>query len=89
MRVSPKLIVLGTIILLILFEIRIGAATQEVIQPDFVSVTGPHQITVLVGPLIRTPSGGYEREIIVNGQPPILISTEPIVTPQEIANIYG
>ena len=89
MRVSPKLILLGTIILLILFEIRIGAATQEVIQPDFVSVTGLHGITVLVGPLVKTASGGYEREIIVNGQPSIMISTEPNVTPQDIANIYG
>jgi len=89
MRASSKLIVLGTIILLILFEIRIGAATQEVIQPDFASVTGPHGITVLVGPLVKTPSSGYDREIIVNGQPPIMISTEPNVTPQEIANIYG
>ena len=89
MRASPKLIMLGTIILLILLEIRIGAATQEVIQPEFVSVTGPHGITVLVGPLVKTPSGGYEREIIVNGQPPITINTEPNVTPQEIANVYG
>jgi hypothetical protein len=89
MRASPKLIVLGTVILLILLEIRIGAATQEVIQPDFVSVTGPHRMTVLVGPLVKTPSGGYEREIIVNGQPPVMVSTEPNVTPQDIANIYG
>ena len=89
MRLSPKLILLGTIILLILFEIRIGAATQEVMQPDFVSVTGPHGITVLVGPLIETPSGVCEREIIVNGQPPIIISTEQNVTPQDVANIYG
>jgi len=89
MGASSKFIVLGTIILVILFEIRIGAATQEVIQPEFVSVTGPHGITVLVGPLIKTASGGYERVIIVNGQAPLTISTEPNVTPQEIANVYG
>jgi hypothetical protein len=89
MRASSRLIVLSTIILVILFEIRIGAATQEVIQPEFVSVTGPHGVTVLVGPLIKTPNGGYERVIIVNGQTPMTISTEPNVTPQEIANVYG
>ena len=89
MRASPKLIMLGTIILLILLEIRIGAATQEGIQPDFVSVTGPRGITVLVGPLFQTASGGYEREVVVKGQPPIMISTEPNVTPQDIANVYG
>lgn len=88
MRASPKLIVLGTIILLILLEIRIGAATQEGIELRSVSVTGPHGITVLVGPLIKTASGGYEREIVVNGKP-IMISTEPNVSPQDIANVYG
>jgi len=88
MRGLPKLIMLGTI-LLILLEIRIVAATQEVVPPYFVSVTGPHGINVLIGPLVKTPSGGYEREIIVSGQPPFTISTEPNVTPQEIAIIYG
>ena len=89
MKRLPRLLLLGTFLLLILFEIRIGAATQEVIQPDFVSVTGPHGITVLVGPLIKSPDGGYKREIILPGQAPMLINTEPDVTPQEIATIYG
>lgn len=89
MKRLPRLLLLGTFLLLVLFEIRIGAATQEVIQPDFVSVTGPHGITVLVGPLIKSPNGGYTREIILPGQAPMLISTEPDVTPQEIAVIYG
>jgi len=44
---------------------------------------------VLVGPLQISPTGGYEREVILPGQAPFMISTEPGVTPQEIADIYG
>jgi hypothetical protein len=82
-----------------LFQIRLGhtvaASTSmypiphPVLPPGFVEVTGPHGITVLVGPLEVTPTGGYEREIILPGQPPFIINTEPGVTPQDIADVYG
>jgi len=84
-------LVLGTIVLMFLLQIRLGYATvpPPPIPPGFVEVTGPSGVTILVGPLIRSSTGVYEREIIIPGQPPFMISTEPGVTPQEIANIYG
>ena len=61
----------------------------RVILPTFVEVQGPHGIIVLVGPLQVSPTGVYEREVILPGQPPFMVSTEPGVTPQEIADVYG
>jgi hypothetical protein len=84
-------LVMGTIVVLI-FLLQIGqgyTVTNPVIPPGFVAVTGSHGITVLVGPLRASPLGGYEREVIVPGRPPFMVSTEPGVTPQEIANVYG
>jgi len=83
-------LVLGTVVLIFLLQIRLGytAAIPE-LPPGFVAVKGPHGITVLVGPLQVSPTGGYEREVILPGQPPFMVSTEPGVTPQEIANTYG
>ena len=89
---TRRSLLLGTILLVVLLEIRIGHATVSVPRPPpsgFVALTGPHGITVLVGPLQASSSGGYEREVIVPGQPPFMVSTEPGVTPQEIANTYG
>ena len=86
-----RTLVLGTIVLLLLLQIRLGYASVPLpqIPPGFVEVTGPRGITVLIGPLLRSPTGGYEREVILPGQPPFMVSTEPGVTPQEIAYIYG
>jgi hypothetical protein len=88
---ARRTLVLGTIVLILLLQIRLGYATTPLprVPQDFVQVKGPHGITVLVGPLQVTPTGGYEREVIIPGQPPFMVSTEPGVTPQEIANIYG
>ena len=86
-----RTLVLGTIVLLLLLQIRLGYASVPLpqIPPGFVEVTGPRGITVLIGPLLRSPTGGYEREVILPGQLPFMVSTEPGVTPQEIAYIYG
>ena len=87
-----RTLVLATIVLVIfLLQIRLGYASVPLpqIPPGFVELTGPRGITVLIGPLIRTTTGGYEREIILPGQQPFMVSTEPGVTPQEIANTYG
>ena len=89
-----RTLVLGTMVLIFLLQIRLGYAAappppQPLIPPGFVEVTGPHGITLLVGLLIRSPTGGYEREVILPGQPPFIVSTEPGVTPQEIADVYG
>jgi len=86
-----RTLVLGTIVLLFLLQIRLGYASVPLpqIPPGFVEVTGPRGITVLIGPLLRSPTGGYEREVILPGQLPFMVSTEPGVTPQEIAYIYG
>jgi len=86
-----RTLVVGTIVLLLLLQIRLGYGTVPLppMPPGFVELTGPRGITVLIGPLIRSPTGGYEREIILPGQPPFMVSTEPGVTPQEIADVYG
>ena len=86
-----RTLVFGTIVLLFLLQIRLGYTTVPLppIPPGFVEVTGPRGITVLIGPLLRSPTGGYEREVIIPGQQPFMVSTEPGVTPQEIAYIYG
>jgi hypothetical protein len=86
-----RALIFGTMVLIFLLQIRVGytKAPPPVIPPGFVEVTGPHGITVLVGPLLVSPTGGYEREVIIPGQPPFYVSTEPDVTPQQIANIYG
>jgi hypothetical protein len=91
-----RTLVLGTMVLIFLLQIRLGYAgvplplpPQPVIPPGFVEVTGPHGMTVLIGPLIRSPTGGYERQVILPGQPPFMVSTEPGVTPQDIADVYG
>jgi len=75
----------------LLLQVRLGSSSVPplVVPPGFVEVTGPHGVTVLVGPLLVTPTGGYEREVIIPGRPPFYVSTEPDVTPQDIANIYG
>ena len=83
-------LILATIVLIFLLQVRAGyTVTNPVIPPGFVAVTGPHGITVLVGPLRASPFGGYEREVIVPGRPPFMVNTEPGVTPREIANVYG
>ena len=83
-------LVLGTIVLIFLLQIRLGyAVSNPVIPPGFVQLTGPHGISVIIGPLTRSPTGGYEREVILPGKPPFMVNTEPGVTPQEIANVYG
>ena len=90
-----RALVLGIMLLVFLLQMRLGYAgvplppPQPVIPSGFVEVTGPHGITVLVGPLLVSPSGGYEREVILPGQPPFMVSTDPGVTPQDIANFYG
>ena len=88
---SLDLAALATIVLVVSLQIRLGNATIPIppTPTGFVAVTGPHGITVLVGPLGRTSTGGYERMVILPGQAPFMISTEPGVTPQEIANTYG
>jgi hypothetical protein len=86
-----RTLVFGTIVLIFLLQIKLWHTTAQlsVIPPGFVEVTGPHGIIVLVGPLRDSTTGGYEREVILPGQLPFTVSTEPGVTPQEIADIYG
>ena len=85
-----RALALGTLVLIVLLQIRLGYSKAVPEMPaGFVAVTGPHGITVLVGPLQATPTGGYVRKVIVPGKPPFVVSTEPGVTPQEIANTYG
>jgi hypothetical protein len=85
-----RILVLGTVVLTLLLQIRLAyAIVPPPIPPSFVAVTGPHGITVLIGPLIHSPNGGYEREVILPGQQPFMVSTDPGVTPQEIADVYG
>ena len=95
-----RTLVYGTMVLVVLtvvLQVRlVYASAQPPIVPNvpivpqgFVKVTGPRGITVLVGPLLVSPTGGYEREVIVPGRPPFYVNTEPGVTPQQIANIYG
>ena len=87
---SRRTLLLGAIVLTILLQIRIAYATLPPhIPTGFVALTGPHGLTVLVGPLQVSSTGGYEREVIIPGQPPFMVNTEPGVTPQEIANTYG
>ena len=85
-------LVLGMLVLMFLLQVRTGYAGSvlpPVVPPGFVAVTGPHGVTILVGPLQPGPNGVYEREVIVPGRPPFIINTEPGVTPQDIADIYG
>lgn len=88
-------LIFGTVALIFLLQVKPGYSLTPVpvpapvIPPGFVEVTGPHGITVLVGPLIVSPFGGYEREVIVPGRPPFMVSTEPGVTPQDVAKAYG
>jgi|GEM_PF-4133056 len=86
-----RVLVLGTLVLLFLLQIRLAYTTVPVplIPPGFVEVTGSHGIIVLIGPLIRSSTGVYEREVILPGQPPFMVSTDPGITPQQIADIYG
>jgi len=85
-----KALALGTIVLAFLLQVRLGYAMAPlpVVPPGF-EVTGPHGITVLVGFLRASPTGGYEREVILPGRTAFMVSTEPGVTPQDIADIYG
>jgi hypothetical protein len=78
-------------VLIFLLQVRLGYALAPVpVAPQgFVALKGPHGITVLVGPLVSSPSGGYEREVILPGKQPFMVSTEPGITPQDIANTYG
>jgi hypothetical protein len=86
-----RTLVSGTMVLIFLLQIKLGytIAASPVTPPGFVEVTGPHGITVLVGPLLVSPTGGYEREVILPSGPPFYVNTEPGVTPQDIADIYG
>jgi hypothetical protein len=86
-----RILVLGTIVLAFLLQIGLGYSIMPppAIPSGFVEVIGPHGIAVLVGPLQVSPTGGYEREVILPGQPPFMVSTEPGVTPQQIAYVYG
>jgi len=90
---TRRTLVLGTIMLAALLQIRIGYAMVPIpvrqLPVGFVEATGLHGTTVLVGPLHVSSTGGFEREVIVHGQSPFMVSTEAGVTPQEIANIYG
>ena len=90
---TRRTLILGIVMLAALLQIRIGYAMIPIPvrqQPvGFVEATGLHGTTVLVGPLQVSSAGGYEREVIINGQPPFMVSTEAGVTPQEIANTYG
>ena len=90
---TRRTLVLGTIIVAVLLQIRIGYAMVPLplrqLPPGFVEATGLHGTTVLVGPLRVSSTGGYEREVIIHGQTPFMVSTEAGVTPQEIANTYG
>jgi hypothetical protein len=85
-----RTLVFGAAVLILLLEVKVGYSTAPpVIPTGFVEVTGPHGIIVLVGPLRPSPYGGYVRWVILPDRPPFLISTEPGVTPQDIANTYG
>ena len=85
-----RALALGTLVIILLLQIRLGyAKANPEIPVGFVALTGPHGVTVLVGPLEASQVGGYEREVILPGQAPFWVSTEPGVTPQEIASIYG
>ena len=94
-----RALVLGTVVLMFLLQFRLSYAISAypslypvpppALPPGFVEVIGPHGIPVLVGPLQASPTGGYEREVIIPGQPPFMVSTEPGVTPQDIAGVYG
>ena len=88
---SCRISIFAVIVLMILLQLRVGYASAPTpAEPaGFVEVTGPNGITVFVGPLQTSPTGGYEREVIIPGRPPFMVSTEPGVTPQDIANIYG
>jgi len=90
---TRRTLILGIIIVAVLVQIRIGYAMVPLPpgQPPvgFVEVTGLQGTTVLVGPLQASSTGGYEREVIIQGQHPFMVSTEATVTPQEIANTYG
>ena len=94
---TRRTLVLGTIIFAVLLQIRIGYAIPipprqlplRQLPLGFVEATGLHGTAVLVGPLQVSSTGGYEREVIIHGQPPFMVSTEAGVTPQEIANTYG
>ena len=84
---------LGTVVFVLMFLLQVRLGYTAVLPPEipagFVEATGPHGVIVLVGPLRTSPTGGYEREVILPGQPPFMVSTEPGVTPQDIANVYG
>jgi hypothetical protein len=86
-----RTLIFGTIVLALLLQIRLGYSTGLLpeIPEGFVKIMGPHGKSVLIGPLQASPTGGYEREVILPGRAPFMISTEPGVTPQEIANTYG
>lgn len=84
-----RAVALTTVVLALLPITSAYALMPPATPPGFVAVTGPHGITILVGPLQASPTGGYEREVIIPGKPPFMVSTEPGVTPQEIADIYG
>ena len=88
-----RALAIGTLAVLLLLQVRSGYATvvpkMPTIPVGFVALTGPRGITVLIGPLEASPYQGYERMVIVPGQPAFWISTEPGVTPQEIADTYG
>lgn len=86
-----RALALGAVVLIFLLQIRLGYSLTPPppIPPGFVEVTGPHGVTVLIGPLIRSSTGVYEREVILPSQPPFMVSTEPEITPQQIADIYG
>ena len=90
---TRRTIVVGAIIVAVLLQIQIGYAMVSLplrqLPLGFVEATGLHGTTVLVGPLQVSSTGGYEREVIIHGQPPFMVSTEAGVTPQEIANTYG
>jgi len=83
-------LILLTLASVALLQITLAyAVTNPVVPPGFVELTGPHGLSVIIGPLIHLPNGGYEREVIIPGRQPFMVSTEPGVTPQEVADIYG
>ena len=91
-----RALAIGTLAVILLLQVRSGYPTVvpnmppiPVIPAGFVALTGPRGITVLIGPLEASPYQGYERMVIVPGQPAFWVSTEPGVTPQEIADTYG
>jgi len=85
-----RALAIGTLALILLLQVRLGyAKAVPEIPAGFVPVTGRDGVTVLVGPLEASPFEGYERMVIVPGHPAFWVSTEPGVTPQEIADTYG